>query len=166
MHYGFVIENNRKNAVHFKLSVSESDAQRDSKERMLGVQHKEPIRTFKYFENFAENKAENEAFLSHLRFVVFEGDLSALNSFFEPPAGDPLTCPRVKRVLTMPPISIENEKKMLITLQAKAEQRLKEYSQSYEKDVDMMKSAKQLTFNHRNAIVFRMGEKKVIPAYP
>eukprot|EP00826_Nyctotherus_ovalis_P057524 TRINITY_DN7872_c0_g6_i7.p1 TRINITY_DN7872_c0_g6~~TRINITY_DN7872_c0_g6_i7.p1 ORF type:complete len:132 (-),score=53.18 TRINITY_DN7872_c0_g6_i7:202-597(-) len=129
---------------------------------MLGVQHKEPIRTFKYFENFAENKAENESFLSHLRFIVFEGDLSSLNSFFEPPVDNPQTCPRIKRALTMPPISIENEKKMLINLQARAEQRLKEYSQSYEKDLDMMKSAKQLTFNHCNAVIFRMGEKKVI----
>ena len=128
---------------------------------MLGVNHGAFIKTFKYFEDFEGNKKKNEKFIGYLRFIVYDGELSYLKKYFYPPIGAIHSARFIRRKLKMPIISIDNEKKMLRRLKSIAENRLSEYPETYDEDLKLLKNA-DLTFNQRNCIVFRMGEKKVV----
>ncbi len=161
-YYGFLIDNNKSNAVYIKLNTDPSDPQAALKEKMIGVyKHGGTIRTFKYFEDFAGNQKINEKFLSYLRFLEYEGDLNRLGEYFTPMIANVKTCKSAKRKLNLPSISVENESKMLVRLKKLAQENLAGYPQTYEEDVKLMQNEKSLTFNQRNCIIFRMGEKKV-----
>jgi len=129
---------------------------------MIGVTYKNHIKNFKYFEDFIGNKKANSKLLSHLRFIVYNGDLQFIGKYLNPQVGNIKTCKSLKRKLTLPAVSIDNEVKMLTRLKKIAEECLKEYSESYEKDEKLLESGAKLSFNERNIIVLRMGDKKVV----
>ena len=128
---------------------------------MLGLQREEIIKGLTYFEDYKGNMKTNEVIYGYLRFIVYENDLSLLGKFFNPPVDNPATCINKKRTLMIPPVSIQNEIKMLNKLKSIAENCLNQYMQKYEEDLELMKSGDKLTINHKNSIVLRMGEKKV-----
>jgi len=128
---------------------------------MLGVSPDKVIKTFQYFEDFAENQKKNEKFLGYLRFIVYDGNLNNLLQYFDPAIGDLYTCRDIRRKLRMPEVSINNERKMLERLKDIAETYLSQYPQTYEEDLVLLKD-ENLTFNQRNCITFRAEEKNVI----
>ena len=64
------------------------------------------------------------------------------------------------RGVNINPISIENEKKALEYLKMRCKKNLSEYPDSYEHDIELLKT-KTLTYNERNCLIFRSSEKNV-----
>jgi len=161
-YYGFVIDNNNKNAVYVPLQLSKSDPLASIKEKIIGVACGRNIDTFTYFENYAADMKTNDKLLGYLRFLEYDGNLNDIGKYFDPPFNNTKSAKAKKRKLNLPPISIDNEKKMLSRLKLIAETNLKKYPQTYEEDVKILKEQeKALSFNQRNCLIFRMGEKKV-----
>lgn len=118
------------------------------------------IKTFKYFENFENNAKANNKFLGWLRYIEYDGNLNNLAEFFDPPLDSVFQEDR-KRKIKLSALSIANEKKMLQKLKQIAECCLKKYPQTLEEDIKLLKENKDMTFNKRNSIIYRCGEKKV-----
>ena len=162
-YYGFLIENNRKNAVYIKLYHNRSDPLEGKKTSMVGFSYGNCIKTFKYFEDFKDSLEKNNKFLGYLRFLQYSGDLKAICPYFTPAIANLATAPAIRRKLRLPSLSIENETKMLEKLRESANKCLKKFPNTYEEDQERL-SNKSLTFNERNAIIYRAGEKKVLLA--
>jgi hypothetical protein len=81
-------------------------------------------------------------------------------SYFNPAIENLKTPTSKRRKLVLPAVSIENEIAMLTKLKYIAEKCLNKYPDTYETDMELLKQ-KDLSFNKRNAIIFRSGEKKV-----
>eukprot|EP01022_Parablepharisma_sp_SALTPOND_P026613 TRINITY_DN64487_c1_g1_i1.p1 TRINITY_DN64487_c1_g1~~TRINITY_DN64487_c1_g1_i1.p1 ORF type:complete len:635 (-),score=66.34 TRINITY_DN64487_c1_g1_i1:833-2737(-) len=160
-YYGFLIENNKSNAVYLKVYFNPSDPYLKIKEKMLGATRDTYLKLCKFFESFATNAKYNNKLLGYLRFIEYEGDLNKIGKYFIPPIEDIKMCKFMERKLRMPAVSIENEKKMLSKLKIIAEKCLKKFPQSYDDDVKLLANSKDLSFNKRNCIIFRAGEKKI-----
>lgn len=160
-YYGFLIENNKKNAVYVKLYLNKDDSLISTKEKMIGISSGNSIKTFKYFETFGENEKTDNKFLGYLRFIEYEEDLNLLVGYLQPSVDSIKTCKSAKRKIRVPSISIANEKKMLAKLKIIAEKCLKKYPQTYEEDLKILKSEPNMSFNKRNCLILRSGEKKV-----
>ena len=159
-YYGFLIENNRKNAVYVKLYLNTTDPKFEDKGRMLGISNSY-IRTFKYFEHFGENEKTNNKFLSYLRLIEYTAKLDDLCPHFIPTIENLKTCTATRRKIRAPPLSLENEKKMLARLKEIANSHLGMYKQTYEEDMQLLKNDNTMSFNKRNSVILRSGEKKV-----
>ncbi len=155
-----MIENNNKNAVYIKLRLNPADPHLPAKEKLIGSSRGTLIKTFKYFENYKDNQKTNDKYMSYLRYVEYDGDLNAISEYLVPPVEDVRTCRGMRRKLRLAPVSVENEKKALGKLKLIAEKCLSKYPQTYEEDLKLLQN-KLLTFNQRNCIVLRSGEKKV-----
>ena len=62
------------------------------------------------------------------------------------------------------PISLENEERALKRLHVVCKDTIKDFITTCEQDAALL-STDKLTFNERNCIIFRMGEKKVLQYY-
>jgi len=159
-YYGFLIENNTRNCVYVKLYLNKDCLKVIQKCNMIGAYADVEIKSFKYFEYYDIEEAHNNKFFSYLRFIEYEGDLSLFNNYLTPPIVDPSTCDFVKRKLRCPILSLENERKVLVKMKQIAIECLKGYPDTYEKDMELLNN-KDLTFNQRNCIILRAGEKKI-----
>ncbi len=63
----------------------------------------------------------------------------------------------------MPPLSIRNEKRVLKKIYDLTSAQLLAYPTTIEQDEEQLKDD-SLTFNHRNSILYRLGEKKILIA--
>ena len=61
----------------------------------------------------------------------------------------------------MPPLSIRNEKRVLKKIYDLTSAQLFAYPNTIEEDEEFLKD-QSLTFNHRNAVLYRLGEKKIL----
>lgn len=98
--------------------------------------------------------------LGYLRFIEYDEDFNRIGKYFIPAIPNIKTCKADKRKLRMPAVSIRNEKRMLTKLKTIAEKCLGKFAQSYEEDVKTLENA-ELSFNERNCLVFRAGEKRI-----
>ena len=131
------------------------------KSSLLGIGSSSYIKTFKYFEDFKDSFAKNCKFLGYLRFLEYKTELSFIaQNYLIPPVSELSDIASARRKLVMPPISTENEQDMLVKLIEIATKCLKKYPQTYEEDAKLLEN-KDLTFNERNCIVYRSGEKKI-----
>ncbi len=128
---------------------------------MLGLDGPDDCRQYKYFEHFDEHQPKNDKFLSLLRLITFRGDLSVFTPYLSPTVISAKTCPKAHRRFVCPAFTAENERSMLTRLRQYAQAYLTKYPDSYESDVKLLAENKTLSFNERNAIVMRSGEKKV-----
>ena len=129
---------------------------------MIGLTHGSHIKTFRYCENFNDNVRRNNKFLGYLRFIEYDDNLNKICSYFKPEIKDVKTCANTYKKLRLTAQSISNEKKMLAKLKAIAQKCLDKFDTSYEEDKKRIEEDTKLTFNTRNCIVYRMGEKKVL----
>jgi hypothetical protein len=127
---------------------------------MIGNTEGYSIKSFKFFEDYKTNTDKNNKFLGYLRFLQFDGNLKDLCKYLIPQVSNLSSCKSTRRKLRMPCISIENEKKMLQKLKEIATKCLSKFPQTYEDDVQQLAN-KSLTYNERNCLVYRSGEKKV-----
>lgn len=159
-YYGFLIENNKSNAVYIKLYINKDDKLGNTKRKMIGNTEGYSIKSFKYFEDFKTNSDKNKKFLGYLRFIEFDKNLKDLCKYLNPQISNPETCKSIRRKLRMTSISKENEKLMLRKLKEIATKCLSKFPDTYEKDIELL-SNKSLSYNERNCIIYRSGEKKV-----
>ena len=161
-YYGFLIDNNPQNAVYVKLWFNKDDPLASVKANMIGTSADSEIKTFRYFENYStENESKNDKLLSYLRLIECKETLNIFGPYLNPPVKDTKVCTFTKRKLKCPPLTIENEKAMLMKFKAIANESLKKFPDSYETDIKMLKESKSLSFNQRNILIYRSGEKKV-----
>jgi len=160
-YYGFLIENNKKNAVYIKLHLNKGDEREKLKATLLGNTPGYYIKTFKYFEDFKDNFAKNNKLMGYLRFIQYNGDLTKIaNDCLIPPVKSINTATSMRRKLRLAAISVANEVDALKKLKEIAEICLNKYPQKYEEDLKLLEN-KTLTFNERNCIIYRLGEKKI-----
>ncbi|MDR3737337.1 MAG: SET domain-containing histone-lysine N-methyltransferase [Acidobacteriaceae bacterium] len=160
LNYGFIVENNDANEVPIKIVVPESDPLFTAKSKILGCIMSKTIRVS---EDLTEQNMVN--FFSFLRFAEFQGDPMVLYKYqfqqgpkkksedddYEP----------AYQGTNIPPISIENERQVLNRIGAQSMFLLKRYATSYEEDLKILETKKDMTFNERNCVLMRSGEKKV-----
>eukprot|EP01022_Parablepharisma_sp_SALTPOND_P008038 TRINITY_DN135108_c1_g1_i1.p2 TRINITY_DN135108_c1_g1~~TRINITY_DN135108_c1_g1_i1.p2 ORF type:complete len:281 (-),score=29.12 TRINITY_DN135108_c1_g1_i1:805-1647(-) len=160
-YYGFLIESNRKNVVYIRLYFNKSDPLEKMKSNMLGCTTGTYIKTFKYFEDFKDNLHKNSKLLGYLRFLQYDSDLTYIaQNYLIPQIKNMSAYSPVRRKLRLPAISISNERQMLMKFKEIAVNCLKKYPQTYEEDLKLLEN-KTLTYNERNCIVYRAGEKKI-----
>jgi histone-lysine N-methyltransferase SETD3 len=169
LNYGFIVENNDGNEVPIKIFYPESDDKKEMKKEMINDASE--FKKFRVTDNFNENIMHE--FMSWLRFVEFDENITLLidyqaraatqNQIQDSDSDDGIDDPNKGfKAKDLPPLSIRNEQKVLLRMKLEATKLLKNYPTSYEEDLDILENNKDLTFNTRNAVLMRSGEKKIL----
>eukprot|EP00826_Nyctotherus_ovalis_P028224 TRINITY_DN2228_c0_g1_i8.p1 TRINITY_DN2228_c0_g1~~TRINITY_DN2228_c0_g1_i8.p1 ORF type:complete len:164 (+),score=43.51 TRINITY_DN2228_c0_g1_i8:455-946(+) len=157
MYYGFTVENNKEDTVVIKPKLPAKVRHKEYKRQMLETLYGEVPREFTFAGNYNEDKEENDRLLEYMRIMLYNESLNILQEYYRKVK----TLPNPNKKWRLPPITISNELLLLKELRILAEDSLKKYPQTYEEDVELLKEREKLTFNQRNCIIYRMGEKKV-----
>lgn len=160
LNYGFIVENNDANEVPIKIVLEEDDPLYDVKLKLVGYTS---VKTIRVSEDLTEKNMVH--FFSYLRFVEFAGNPMTLYNyqFQQPPKKtEDDDDENVFQGTNIPPMSIENEKKVLAKIQKYAIEQLKRYPTTYEEDLKILETNKEMTWNQRNCVLMRSGEKKVL----
>ena len=160
LNYGFIVENNDANEVPIKIELDTNDPLYTAKLKLTGYN---AAKTIRVSEDLGEKNMAH--FFSYMRFVEFQGDPMVLYKFQfqqsstkKPDEDDEETAYQGTNI---PPISVENEARVLHQIMLKAQTQYKRYPMTYEEDVAILETKKDMTFNQRNCILMRSGEKKV-----
>ena len=160
LNYGFIVENNDANEVPLRIELDPSDPLFEAKMKIVGNNSSKKIRVS---EDLTEKNMQH--FFSFARFAIFEGDPMKLYTYqFQQNAvkkSDEDDDEVTYQGTNIPPISIENEKKVLTLILTLSLDLLKKYPTKYEEDLQILATKKDMTFNQRNAVLMRSGEKKV-----
>ena len=169
LNYGFIVENNDGNEVPLKIYYPESDEKKDMKKEMINDYS--DFKKFRVTDNF--NEGSMHEFMSWMRFVEYDENITLLidyqaraasqtpvnDSDSEDGISDPNKGFKAK---DLPPLSVRNEKKVLLRMQIEAMKVLSGYPTTYEEDLEILETNKELTFNTRNSVLMRSGEKKIL----
>lgn len=169
LNYGFIVENNDGNEVPIKVYYPESDDKKDMKKEMIN--DFSDFKKFRVTDNFNENIMHE--FMSWLRFVEYDENITLLidyqaraatqstyqDSDSEDGHDDPNKGFKAK---DLPPLSLRNEKKVLLRMKLEATKLQMNYPTTYEEDLEILETNQDLTFNTRNALLMRSGEKKIL----
>ena len=155
LNYGFIVLNNDANEFPFKLQLRADDEHYVTKRNLLENQF---VTTYRVQATTEEQVFSD--YLAHLRFIELD-DISIVPQLIQ-------TCQdedkRSFKVTLIPPISIENERKVLQHAQAMAQKALGKYPTTLEEDTELLKSS-SLTQNQRNCVLMRQGEKEILHWY-
>eukprot|EP00826_Nyctotherus_ovalis_P018840 TRINITY_DN15715_c0_g1_i11.p1 TRINITY_DN15715_c0_g1~~TRINITY_DN15715_c0_g1_i11.p1 ORF type:complete len:547 (-),score=134.33 TRINITY_DN15715_c0_g1_i11:28-1668(-) len=161
LNYGFVLEDNTHNEVPITISLDQKDPLYASKLKMLDYDDSKAIRIA---EDFSHKNLVD--FFSFLRLVKFRGDLMILYNFvFQQGASkrsNEHDFYETYHGTRFPPLSVKNEVRVLKGAISLAKNLLDKYATSYEEDRRILEENKELTFNQRNCVVMRAGEKKIL----
>lgn len=151
VNYGFSLEENEDNEVILRVQVKRDDPLYSTKISLL---HSAGHGSVKEFQIPASTKHEKSRELfSYVRIANSSGtELMVI------PTGDDL------KLETLPPLGIETEKQVLKDIKKAASDCLARFPTTLEMDNHILASEK-LTFNIRNAILMRRGEKQVCHYY-
>lgn len=169
LNYGFIVENNDGNEVPIKIYYPESDDKKEMKREMINDASE--FKKFRVTDNFNENIMHE--FMSWLRFVEYDENITLLidyqaraatqNQIQDSDSDDGIDDPNKGfKAKDLPPLSIRNERKVMLRMKLEATKLLKNYATTYEEDLDILENDKELTFNTRNATLMRSGEKKIL----
>jgi len=169
LNYGFIVEQNDGNEVPIKIYYPESDDKKDMKREMINDMSE--FKKFRVTGNFNENVMHE--FMSWLRFVEYDENITLLIDYQARAATQQQTDDNDSddghddpnkgfKAKDLPPLSIRNEKKVLIRMKLEAAKLLAKYPTTYEEDLDLLENDTTLTFNTRNATLMRSGEKKIL----
>jgi histone-lysine N-methyltransferase SETD3 len=147
-HYGFLHQENSANEVLVSFGLRPEDPLAEQKQRLLGLADPSQQRAFK-LELALFTPALTELF-SFLRVVL--ADAEDLGKLMDAP--DPML--RARGML-----SPGNEQKLIPTFVAACEKQLAGYETSLEEDTRMLRE-ETLSFNVRNCVVLRQGEKQIL----
>lgn len=163
LNYGFIVENNDANEVPITIELDLDDPLREVKRKILVSGDSKKIRV-------SEDLTEKNMFhfFSFLRFVVFRGDPMKLYNYqFQQSTAkktDEDDYEPAYDGTNIPALSIENEKEVLYRILLLAKKQLDAYPTTYEQDLKVLEENKDMTYNNRNAVLMRSGEKKVTPS--
>lgn len=161
LNYGFYNENNDANEVPLVVRLDPDDILYDAKLKIVGYNESKKIRVS---EDLTEKNMHH--FFSLLRFSEFTGDPMKLYNYqFQQSAAkksDEDDDENSYQGTNIPPISIDNEKRVLKRISDLSIDQLKKYPTTYEEDLKILETkSKEMTFNQRNCVLMRSGEKKV-----
>lgn len=161
LNYGFVVEDNDANEVPITISLREDDPLYSVKADILKNCRSKTIRVT---EDLTEKNMIH--FFSFLRFVSFKGDPMVLYKFQIQEGSlkrtDEDNEENYFRCSNVPPISAENEMMVLVQIKEQCSFQLKGYPTTYEEDLKILQTHKDLTYNQRNCVMMRSGEKKIL----
>ena len=169
LNYGFIVENNDGNEVPIKIYYPESDDKKEMKREMINDASE--FKKFRVTDNFNENIMHE--FMSWLRFVEYDENITLLidyqaraatqNQIQDSDSDDGIDDPNKGfKAKDLPPLSIRNERKVMLRMKLEAAKLLKNYATTYEEDLYILENDTELTFNTRNATLMRSGEKKIL----
>lgn len=148
VNYGFSLEENEDNEVVLSLSFPANCTSQLMKLRILKEAGLGPKKDFQVAAS-TRHKKSREMF-SYLRIANAKG-----NELMVLPQGNDL------KLDELGPLSVESELTTLAAVKAAAEACLEGFDTTLEEDERILKEDKNLTFNIRNAILMRRGEKQV-----
>eukprot|EP01017_Pseudomicrothorax_dubius_P027102 TRINITY_DN3084_c0_g1_i10.p2 TRINITY_DN3084_c0_g1~~TRINITY_DN3084_c0_g1_i10.p2 ORF type:complete len:598 (-),score=164.66 TRINITY_DN3084_c0_g1_i10:1899-3692(-) len=158
LNYGFIVLNNDGNEVAVRVHWNNDDPLRQTKEQLNG----EPfaVKTFRIQTSFEETVVQE--FFGLIRFVELtdKTKLMQLYQLYETHGRGENDREGFKAAKT-PPLSVENEKKMLATVRRICDGQLARYPTTLEEDLRLLKQD-DLTENQRNCILLRSGEKEIL----
>jgi histone-lysine N-methyltransferase SETD3 len=169
LNYGFIVENNDGNEVPIKVYYPSIDEFKNMKMEMIN--DNSDFKKFRVTGNFNDNIMHE--FLSWLRFVEYDENITLLIDYQARAVNQQQTDDRDSDdenddpnkgfvAKDLPPLSIRCEKKVLLRMKIEASKLLEKYSCSYEDDLKILETDSSLTFNTRNALLMRSGEKKIL----
>jgi histone-lysine N-methyltransferase SETD3 len=169
LNYGFIVENNDGNEVPIKIYYPETDDHKSMKKEMINDNSE--FKKFRVSSNFNDNIMHE--FLSWLRFVEYDDNITLLIDYQARAANQQTVDDRDSDegnddpnkgfvAKDLPPLSIRCEKKVLFRMKIEAIKLLENYDHTLEYDLDLIENDKTLTFNTRNALLMRSGEKRIL----
>ena len=162
LNYGFINMNNDANEFPLVVRLKPTNPFFEPKCKMI----REDCRTFRVQVDFQE--AVMIKFLAFMRFVEFDGNLNIFHLMADQWVKKPLDAEDDDMtgdlVFTADKISgqsVANEKKVWGSIKELCEQALQKYPTTWEQDNEILKD-ESLTFNQRNCVLFRSGEKEIL----
>ena len=157
LNYGFCLEDN--DTSEYLLSVElTKDYPLFNLKKIFFQNENDLVRCFNLNNNFYESQIIE--LLSFLRFLLFDGDVNvlykAINNSLNYHNEQPLL------FYYIPPLSKENEIKVLKHLNLLCRNALDKYPTSFEEDQYSYQNEKDLSFNLRNCLLLLMSEKTVL----
>lgn len=149
LNYGFINRNNDANEYPFKARINKNDEHAGIKNNLMGTSSQ----TFRLQADVTESVFSE--FFGVMRFVELE-DVSIVPQLI-------LDCQDDKsqfKAGKVPPISVQNEKQVLLKLSKKAKKGMSKYATTLEDDAEILKG--ELTENQRNCTLMRQGEKFIV----
>ena len=175
LNYGFIVRNNDANEVPLKIFYPPGDKYKQLKQDMINDES-----DFKKFRVSANLRDSNMyEFFSWARFVEFDENYTILVDFQARTANknshhddsddehdDPNKGFKAKE---LPPLSIRNEKKVIMRMKLESATLLSKYPTTLEEDIEFLKNDEEgsgpeplKSDNLRNSILMRSGEKAVL----
>ena len=159
--YGFVIDNNENDYAKINVYLNTDDKLKKLKDDLLDIS----ANPYKCRIGCSPDNKHFYNTMSFVRFIEYEGDKEFLIKIKENCVKDSTeTKPIYFKAKKIPMISKENEIKVLKTLKLLCRDSLYDYPTTIEEDIELLKDDK-LTFNQRNCIIFRKGEKVIFKFY-
>lgn len=159
--YGFVIDGNENDFAYLNVSLNSDDRMKYFKDELLDVNafpRKCRLGCAVHNRNFRNT-------MSFLRFVEYEGDEAFLKNLRDECVKESTEAkPVYFKGKNIKPISKENEMRALKTLRVLCRDALLDYPTTLDEDLELLKD-ETLTFNQRNAIVYRKSEKLIYKFY-
>ena len=158
LNYGFCLEDNDTSEFLMTINFNENYPLFEQKKNFFQNEC-QLMRTFNLNNNFYESQIIE--LLSFLRFILFDGDINelynAISSSENIYNGEvPLTFYYIQ------PISKELEIKVLKHLSLLCRRALGKYPTTFEEDLNLIKTKKNISFNLRNCLLLLMSEKTVL----
>ena len=158
LNYGFCLEDNDTSEFLMTINFNENYPLFEQKKNFF-QNESQLVRAFNLNNNFYESQIIE--LLSFLRFILFNGDINelynAISSSENIYNGEvPLTFYYIQ------PINKELEIKVLKHLSLLCRRALGKYPTTFEEDLNLIKTKKNISFNLRNCLLLLMSEKTVL----
>ena len=171
LNYGFINLDNDANEYPLNVELDTFDVNHQQKVEILSGTTK---RLFRVQADLEEPIVSR--FISFVRFQVFDENIALLHQIksqwlqkkkqMAEDSDDPDFSTQQFQGDSIPAISKRNEKRTFEKIKAMCEAALADYPQSYEEDLEILKNddppMSKLTFNERNMVLFRSGEKYIL----
>ena len=171
LNYGFINLDNDANEYPLNVELDTFDVNHQQKVEILSGTTK---RLFRVQADLEEPIVSR--FISFVRFQVFDENIALLHQIksqwlqkkkqMAEDSDDPDFSTQQFQGDSIPAISKRNEKRTFEKIKAMCEAALADYPQKYEEDMEILKNddppMSKLTFNERNMVLFRSGEKYIL----
>ena len=158
LNYGFCLEDNDTSEFLITVNFNENYPLYEQKKKFFQNEY-ELVRRFNLNNNFYESQIIE--LLSFLRFILFEGDIDELYNAIS--TSDNIYNEEVPLTFYyIQPITKELEIKVLKHLSLLCRRALGKYPTTFEEDLNLIKTKKNISFNLRNCLYLLMSEKTVL----
>ena len=158
LNYGFCLEDNDTSEFLITVNFNENYPLYEQKKKFFHNEY-ELVRRFNLNNNFYESQIIE--LLSFLRFILFEGDIDELYNAIS--SSDNIYNEEVPLTFYyIQPITKELEIKVLKHLSLLCRRALGKYPTTFEEDLNLIKTKKNISFNLRNCLYLLMSEKTVL----